>query len=252
MMKSYFIVSLFLTLLLFPLSRSTKAQWTNYNLNSINLDVQGTALRNQVRSQIQSEQRQDAVNSGKPKTPKKISEQNIATKLVYKPSVTNRQVNLKRFVEKTRENNPAGAIQMEQLFASKDVIGQINQGMTTIGLKSNNVADAYALYWVSAWLGTRGRSENLPKSQMIAVRNQAAGALLKVPELTSATDAQKQEMAEAMLIQSLLISASIDSAKSDPVLTEKVKVVIAQGAKGMGLDLDQMTLTTTGFRSAAK
>lgn len=250
MMKYYFVVSLFITLLLFPLSRSTKAQWINYNLNSINLDVQGTALRNQLRSQIQSEQGRNAVNSGKPQTPKNRSEQTAATKLAYKPSTTNRQANLKRFIEKTRQNNPEGATQMEQLFAAKDVIGQINQGIITIGLKPNNVADAYSLYWVSAWLGARGRTENLPKSQMIAVRNQAAGALLKVPEFTSATDAQKQEMVEAMLIQSALISASINSAKSDPILMEKVKVAIAQGAKGMGLDLDQMILTPQGFRTA--
>jgi hypothetical protein len=51
-----------------------------------------------------------------------------------------------------------------------------------------------------------------------------------------------------MILQAVLISASIDSAKSDPVLMEKVKVAIAQGAKGMGLNLDRMNLTLQGFR----
>jgi hypothetical protein len=249
-MKSYFIVSLFVALLLFPLSRTTKAQWSNAALNAIQLDVQGSAIRAQVRNQVQGDQAHGVVNSGKPKTPKNISEQIVSTKLAYKYSAANRRANLKRFVEKTRQTNPEGALQMEQLFATKDVIGQINQGMAMVGLKPNNVADAYALYWVSAWFGSRGRTENPPKLQMIAVRNQAAGALLKVPEFTSATDAQKQQLTEAMLIQAALIEASIEAAKSDPVLLAQTQKAIAKGAESFGLDLYSMNLTPQGFRPA--
>jgi hypothetical protein len=249
-MKSYLVISLSVALLLFPLSRTTKAQWGNAALNAIQLDVQGSAIRAQVRNQVQGDQAHGVVNSGKPKTPKNISEQIVSTKLAYKHSATNRRANLKRFVEKTRQTNPEGAMQMEQLFAAKDVIGQINQSMAMVGLKPNNVADAYALYWVSAWLGSRGRTENPAKSQMIAVRNQAAGALLKVPEFTSATDAQKQQLTEAMLIQAALIEASIESAKSDPALLAQTQKAITKGAEGFGLDLYSMTLTPQGFRPA--
>jgi hypothetical protein len=69
-----------------------------------------------------------------------------------------------------------------------------------------------------------------------------------VRKFTAATNGQKQEMADAMILQTVHISALIDSAKSDPILMEKVKVAIAQGAKGMGLDLDHMTLTPKGFQ----
>jgi hypothetical protein len=169
--------------------------------------------------------------------------------LTYKVSTTVRRRNLAQFVERTREVDPDGAEKLEQFLGSNNVIDQIDKAMMTIGLKSNNVADAYAVYWTNAWLGANGRSEDLSRAQMIAVRNQAAEALLKIPQFKSATDAQKQEMCEAMLIQSALISATIDSAKSDPVLTEKVKAAVDQGAKGMGLDLDRMTLTPQGFRS---
>jgi hypothetical protein len=244
-MKPYFVFSLFVTLLLLPLSHTTKAQWAA--LNAINLDVQGSAIRAQVRNQVRGNQEGGVINSTKPKN---APEQIASTKLAYKPSAINRRANLKRFVEKTRANSPRGAVQMEQLFASNDVIGQINQGMGKVGLKPNNVADAYALYWVSAWLGSRGRVENSPKSQMIAVRNQAAGALLKVPEFTSATDAQKQELTEAMLIQAALIEASIEGAKSDPALLAQTQKAIAKGAEGFGLDLYSMTLTPQGFRPA--
>jgi hypothetical protein len=169
--------------------------------------------------------------------------------LVYKVSNAVRRRNLAQFVAKTREIDPDGAAQMEKLFAENDVISIIDKKMTTIGLRANNVADAYAVYWTNAWLGSQGRNDDLPSKQMIAVRNQAAKALLGTLPFKSATDAQKQELAEAMLIQAALIAAIVDDAQSDPALLAKVKVAIAQGAKGMGLDLDRMTLTTQGFRS---
>jgi hypothetical protein len=238
------------TLIILAISQPAQAQgvpwqWSNAGLNAINLDVQGSAIRAQVRNQVQGNQERDVVNSKKPKN---SSEQIIATKLAYKPSTTNRQANLKRFVEKTRQINPAGAVELEQLFTSNDIIGQINQAMSKAGLNANNVADAYALYWISAWLGARGRNENLPKAQMIAVRNQAASALLNMPEFTSATNAQKQEITEVMLVQAALIDAAIESAKSDPDSLAQTQKAIAKVAEGFGLDIYSMTLTPQGFR----
>jgi hypothetical protein len=170
--------------------------------------------------------------------------------LEFKPSVKFRQQNISRFFAKLSANNSSGVGQTAQLPPANMVIAEIDKSMVNVGLKSNNVADAYAVYWTNAWLGARGRSDDLPKAQMIAVRNQAANALLLNPKLKSATNIQKQELAEAMILQAVLISATIDSAKADPILMEKVKVAIAQGAKGMGLDLDRMTLTPQGFQPA--
>ncbi|WP_310425640.1 DUF6683 family protein [Chamaesiphon sp. VAR_48_metabat_135_sub] len=167
--------------------------------------------------------------------------------LTFKVSSTVRRRNLARFVATTRKVDPEGATKMEQLFASTDVIGQISKAIAPYGLRTNNVADAYAVYWTSAWLGSQERSDDLSTRQMIAVRNQAAEALLATLPFKSATDVQKQELAEAMLIQAALIDSFLNSAKSDPALMAKVKVAITQGAKGMGLDLDRMTLTSQGF-----
>jgi hypothetical protein len=169
--------------------------------------------------------------------------------LEFKPSVKLRKQNIARFLAKLRADNPATAGQTVELPSVNAVMVQIDKSMASVGLKSNNVADAYAVYWANAWLGSRGRNEDLPKAQMIAVRNQAANALLANPKLASATNIQKQELAEAMILQTVLISAFVRNAKSDPVLMEKVKIAIAQGAQGMGLNLDRMTLTSQGFRA---
>jgi hypothetical protein len=194
----------------------------------------------------------NSTNRGKqPSTPiKNTALQPDTAKLAYHPSTLVHQRTLTQIIENTRAQDPAGAQKLEQLLSSKNIIAKINQDMPRIGLQPNNVADAYALYWASAWQGTHGRNDDLPKSQMIAVRNQAAEALLKVPQFRSATDAQKQEMTEIMLIQSALILLSIEGAKSDPVLLAQTQKAIAKGAEGFGLDLDSMTLTPQGFRPA--
>jgi hypothetical protein len=170
-------------------------------------------------------------------------------KLTYRSSATARRNNLAKFIKKIRTTDLASAIQIERVFSSTDAIGQIDKAMTAIGLKSNNVADAYAVYLTNAWLGTQGRNDDLPNAQIIAVRNQAAKILLAIPQFRSATNTQKQEMAEEMLIRAALISVSIDGAKSDPALMTQVKTAISQGAKKMGIDFDRMTLTPQGFQS---
>jgi hypothetical protein len=189
-------------------------------------------------------------NRGKrPNTPgQSTTFQTGTAKLSYRPSTSVHERTLAQMVENARAKDPAGAQKLEQLLSSRNIVAKINQDMPRLGLQPNNVADAYALYWTSAWQGARGQND-LPKSQMIAVRSQAAEALLKVAQFRSATDAQKQEMTEIMLIQSALILLSIESAKSDPALLAQTQKAIAQGAKNFGLDLEKMTLTAQGFRS---
>jgi hypothetical protein len=190
-------------------------------------------------------------NRGKrPNTPgQSTTFQTGTAKLSYRPSTSVHERTLAQMVENARAKDPAGAQKLEQLLSSRNIVAKINQDMPRLGLQPNNVADAYALYWTSAWQGARGQNDDLPKSQMIAVRGQAAEALLKVAQFRSATDAQKQEMTEIMLIQSALILLSIEGAKSDSALLAQTQKAIAQGAKNFGLDLEKMTLTAQGFRS---
>ncbi len=172
----------------------------------------------------------------------------IATKLIFTPSAANRRINLAKFVEKTRATDPVGADKMAALFASTDIIAMIDQKMqSTYGMRANNVADAYAVWWVSAWMGAKGRSDDATPGQMAMVKRQATNALAATPEFASATDAGKQELAEALLVQAALIGDTIDTYKSDPAMLVKTRAAIAKGAKGMGLDLDTMTLTDQGF-----
>jgi hypothetical protein len=167
--------------------------------------------------------------------------------LVYAGSKAKTRANLQTFVNKTRAVDPAAAAQMEQEFASGDFIGQIGGIMSSVGLSKNNVADAYALYWVNAWQVANGDSSTPSAQTMQAVSAQAARGLSSSPEFAAANDAQKQEMAEALMVQGAMIASAFEQAAGNKTQLNAIGDAVAKGARASGLELDKMTLTEDGF-----
>lgn len=168
--------------------------------------------------------------------------------LRFTPNLATRQLNLAGFVAKTRAQSPENADQMEQLFSSTDVFAAMAQGLAPTVLRIDNVADTYAAYWIGAWEAAHGiTGSQTSRAQAQAVKAQVSRALLSTPEFTKSTPAQKQELAEALLIQTALISASAEAAANDPAQMEAVGNAVRTGAKAMGLDLDAMELGEAGF-----
>jgi hypothetical protein len=170
----------------------------------------------------------------------------------YAPSKSRTRTNLATFVRKTRSTDPQGANQMEQFFASTDIIGQIDSAMRTIGLRADNSAHAYALWWVSAWRASKGDLSTADAGTYAAVAAQALRGLANASAFTGSSDAQKQEMAEAMLVQSALIDASLEKYAGDKAMMAKLASAVRQGAAASGLELDKMTLTPKGFMPAGR
>lgn len=167
--------------------------------------------------------------------------------LAYAPSDQVRQANLARFVSHTRAQDPAGAAAMEQLFASTDVFAALSAALAPYGYAIDNVGDAYAFWWINSWEGAQGSNRTPSQAEMQAVQAQAHRALAATPELAGATDAQKQEMAEAMWIQAALIGEMVEAAQGNPELMPQVQQAVRQGARASGLHLDAMRLTENGF-----
>ncbi len=166
----------------------------------------------------------------------------------YRADQKQRKVNLDRYIQDLRTKDPAGAQSLAALFNSTDIIAQIGKEISPHGLKVTNVADAYAIYWISAWEAANGIVGNKETTtRVIAVRNQALSAFNATPAFASATNANRQEFAEMLLIQALLISANMESAENNKPLQRQLSSAIKQGASAMGLDLDAMTLTEKGF-----
>ena len=160
--------------------------------------------------------------------------------------------NFAQFVEKARKADEESAQQLEQILRDKDVINYIDNAMRTIGLRANNVADAYSLYWMIAWQAANDDISDFTKTQALAVKQRASSAFLRTPEFTNSTDAIKQEMAEVYLIQSALIQSFIDASQSNPSIKPELASAVRKGAKASGIDLDKWTLTSEGFVPSGK
>lgn len=189
-------------------------------------------------------------NSRTQASPKLTVDATSVQKLTYSPLKSRRKNNLEKFISRSREVDPVGASKMAQLFTSTDIIEAIGVQLAPYGLRTDNVADAYATWWMNAWHASRADMGDPSRAAIKAVRTQAARGLLADPKIRAASDADKQELAEALLVQAVLIDAMQDTYKDDPEMTRKVAVSVRQGAKAAGLDLDLMTLTDDGFVKA--
>lgn len=169
-----------------------------------------------------------------------------SARLTFQPSLERRRANAARFVARSQRRDPQGAALLQRQLGQGDVIGEMERALAGYGMRTHDVGDAYAAWWMNAWLAARGRDDDPSPRQIAAVRAQAAEAMTRAG-LDKASDALKQEVAEAHLIQAALIGAHMASAKGDPGQIRRVAAAVAQGARGSGLDLQDMTLTDEGF-----
>ncbi|MGK9055602.1 DUF6683 family protein [Neorhizobium petrolearium] len=167
--------------------------------------------------------------------------------LRYTPSHERRIANFANFVAKSRLSDRQGADNLAKLFASQDVVEGMKAPLDAVGLRIDDVADAYAAWWINAWQASRGRDEDVSRTMAIAVRDQAARAMTSSGMMRGASDAAKQEMAESLLIQAALIAAAMEQSKGNAALTRAIAAVASQGARGMNVDLTAMDLTEHGF-----
>ncbi|MGL5837642.1 MAG: DUF6683 family protein [Sphingorhabdus sp.] len=172
----------------------------------------------------------------------------VGATTTYAPVKSRTRANLQTFVSKTRATDPATATQMERLFASTDVIGAIGSAMQGVGLNKNNAADAFAVYWIAAWQASVGEIETASPAAYQAVAAQAASGLSQSPEFAAATDAQKQEMAEALMVQMAMIDAHKEDAAGSSAKSKALAKAVTKGAAAYGLELGNMVLTEEGFR----
>lgn len=171
----------------------------------------------------------------------------LVQQLEYLPSLERRQANLSELAEQRQVKHLKGATELEALLSSTQVIEAIEQTIEPYGLGVNNIADAYTLWWITAWQASEGELSKIDRQTVQAVKRQAMLIWLANPKLAQATDAHKQAIAEALLIQALLTQAAISKAGDDQYAKQVVMEAVRQGAASSGLALEQMQLTAQGF-----
>jgi hypothetical protein len=168
--------------------------------------------------------------------------------LSFKPSAELRAQNLNKFIGILKQSSPEVGAQLEQGLAGVDLFGEMEKGLSPLGLRVDNMGDAMVAYWLSSWMAANGRTDDPTVEQIAGTRTMLANTLGRVPEITKLSDADKQSSADAMLLQLFFNEAMLEAVASDPAALAKVRGDIKAGVKEAGgLDVDQFIMTPTGL-----
>lgn len=171
--------------------------------------------------------------------------------LRFVASPQRRTANFARFLDERRSTDPATFRQLQELLARPNLMAQIDTELRRSGLRADNVADAYAVWWIQAWQTVHGLSGEPSPAAIRAVQAQSERAFLASPGLLAAGDDAKQAFAEGLLIQAMILGAATEQLKDDPAELRRLADGVRRSIRGQSLDLGAMTLTDAGFVPAA-
>ncbi|KYO52662.1 hypothetical protein PJ900_00275 (plasmid) [Tistrella mobilis] len=169
--------------------------------------------------------------------------------LSYRPDPAVRRRNFEVFVDRLRAHDAGAAENLDRLLTDNDVIAAARDWLKPYGMRPENVADAMAVYLSTAWAAVRGSDADPEPEVMRGLSDQLAAAIGATPGFTRASDAEKQELAESMIVQAVIISRHASAARDHPELQKRVGEAVARGAQAtFGLDLTRLDLTVEGLR----
>lgn len=164
----------------------------------------------------------------------------------YQSDPARTQQNLRNFVERTP--NASARAELERMIAAQpSIISDIGDGIAVYGFDARDVSDAYAMWWIMAWLASEVRLQEPDRKMAQSVARQVRTAFAATPEFANTTDAQRQEYAEALLLQAMILAELIKASGENPEVAAQLPSIARKGAKASGIDLSLMTLTEDGF-----
>lgn len=154
-----------------------------------------------------------------------------------------------QIVAAARAQSPQLAAELEKAFAT-DIIAQVAPQFAKLGLSADDMADMTAAYWVTAWEAAHGIvGRDTDPAVVRAARAQIAGVMARNPSLARMADADKQDVADTMLLQTLLVDARMRAAAQagKPTQDRMSATIAAEAQQLLKTDLTRVTLTDEGF-----
>lgn len=145
--------------------------------------------------------------------------------------------------------SPAAGAEVRALFA-QDLLGMIAAPLARMGLSSEDVADAITIYWIAAYDASHGIiGQETDPTLARGARAQIGRLVAGMPQLAGAGDAEKQDLADTMLLQALLIEAMMQTAADGNAVSIQAASdqVHRDAAQLIGTDLRKVELTAAGF-----
>lgn len=145
---------------------------------------------------------------------------------------------------------PEAEQRVRSVLASGDPIGNWSDIVRSDGLRSGDVADAMAAYWVMNWVIANQGDNN--RTQTLAVRDQVRRSMAN-GAVTTLDDAGRQEMAEVLILNFLVQHAAYVDAlqRGDDAMARRLgDAAVARFRNEMGVDLRRLRLTDAGLEFA--
>jgi hypothetical protein len=152
-----------------------------------------------------------------------------------------------------RQQSPDAAADVEQLF-SQDLLALLAPELQRMGLDDQDMADMTTVYWVAAWEASNGVVGRQTDPALVrGARDQIAGVLGANPATQAMSDREKQDVADTMLLQAILVEARMGAAASAgaAMQTQMSDTIHAEASGMLNTDLRQVTLTAAGFAPTA-
>lgn len=166
----------------------------------------------------------------------------------YVDSPQRRQQSYARFVQRVTALDAADGADLAARFKRIDLVALVQrQIVEQHELRADDVATAYATWWILAWEAAHLDRSDKPKQTVQHERDRVARVLLQMPEFLALDDAKRQELAEALLVQGALVNQTQRRHQQDKAASAAVASVVREAARIQGMDLDAMLLTLGGF-----
>lgn len=137
----------------------------------------------------------------------------------------------------------AAAMDREDFFA------RWGRHVAQYGLRRGDVADAMTAYWMINWQ-IANDVHDVSRDQVLAVKRQVLSGMGGDASFRGLNDAQKQEMAEALVLNFIIQSVAYEDAMKagDTAMQARLQdAAVARFRNEMNIDLRRVRLTETGF-----
>lgn len=138
---------------------------------------------------------------------------------------------------------------MDRYLATHDFKREWSQAAASDGMRRGNLLDSMTEYWITNWLIANGKTRNT-RAQAQGLKNQLGSVLAKDRTVSRLTNAQRQELAEVWMINTIAQAGGYQTALKQgdtPMIDKAREAAVTRFRNEVKFDLRSLILTDRGF-----
>ncbi|HEU0123969.1 MAG TPA: hypothetical protein VFQ91_25785 [Bryobacteraceae bacterium] len=175
----------------------------------------------------------------------------IAT--AYQPLEAVRQRVRQEFAANAAKLKPPAREPLLALMAQPDPLQVWARSVVPYGLRSGDMADAFAAYWLLQWRIAHGQTPSLSPEQKAAFRQQAVLAVQSNARYKGLSETQRQAVSEVWMYSYLFLDGFYTAASQsrNAAMRKQLQETALAQFREASVDLMALQWTPTGLRAAA-